>query len=198
MKVKHWMVKEVITVSPGASLEEAIQLMKRHAIRHLPVAEGGKLLGLVTESSIRQYARPEELSRAVREVMILNPITVSPEATIDEAARLIYRYKIGGLPVVENHRLVGIITITDLLEAFIELMGLLRSSSRVDVIPKEPEGLDGVLEIIREHGGRVISIGMDVEPGGEKVYYIRLEKMPVEPLASALEVAGHRVISVVD
>ncbi len=172
--------------------------MKRHAIRHLPVAEGGKLLGLVTESSIRQYARPEELSRAVREVMILNPITVSPEATIDEAARLIYRYKIGGLPVVENHRLVGIITITDLLEAFIELMGLLRSSSRVDVIPKEPEGLDGVLEIIREHGGRVISIGMDVEPGGEKVYYIRLEKMPVEPLASALEVAGHRVISVVD
>ncbi len=198
MKVKHWMVKEVITVSPGASLEEAIQLMKRHAIRHLPVAESGKLLGLVTESSIRQYARPEELSRAVREVMILNPITVSPEATIDEAARLIYRHKIGGLPVVENNRLVGIITITDLLEAFIELMGLLRSSSRVDVIPKEPEGLDGVLEIIREHGGRVISIGMDVEPGGERIYYIRLERMPVEPLASALEVAGHRVISVVD
>ncbi len=198
MKVKHWMVKEVVTVSPEATLEEAIQLMKRHAIRHLPVTRGERLLGLVTESSIRQYARPEELSRMVREVMILNPITVSPEATVDEAARLIYRYKIGGLPVVENHRLVGIITITDLLEAFIELMGLLRSSSRLDVIPREPEGLDEVLDIIRQYGGRVISIGMDVSPGGEKIYYIRLEKLPVEPLASALEVSGHRVISIVD
>ncbi|MBX6422720.1 CBS domain-containing protein [Thermosulfurimonas sp. F29] len=198
MKVKHWMVKEVITVSPEESLEEAVRLMERHAIRHLPVTEGDRLLGFLTESTIRQYTRPGELSRPVREVMIQNPITVSPEATIDEAARIIYRHKIGGLPVVEKGRLVGIITITDLLEAFIELMGLLRSSSRVDVIPKEPEGLDGVLEIIRAHGGRVISIGMDVDPCGERVYYIRLEKMPVEPLASALEVAGHRVIAVVD
>jgi len=130
--------------------------------------------------------------------MILNPITVSPDTTIDAAARIIYRHKIGGLPVVEGERLVGIITITDILEAFIELMGLLRSSSRLDVIPREPEGLDGVLEIVRAHGGKVISIGMDVEPSGEKIYFIRLERMPLEPLASALEVAGHRVISVVD
>ncbi len=192
------MVKDVITVSPEATLEEALQLMKLHSIRHLPVLEGDRMVGLVTESSIRQYARPEELSRRLREVMILNPITVSPETTIDEAARLIYRHKIGGLPVVEGGRLVGIITITDILEAFIELMGLLRSSARVDVIPREPEGLDGVLEIIRAHGGKVISIGMDVEANGQRIYYIRLERMPVEPLASALEVAGHRVVSVVD
>ncbi|WP_068670876.1 CBS domain-containing protein [Thermosulfurimonas dismutans] len=198
MKVRHWMIKKVVTVSPEDSLEKAVQLMKLHSIRHLPVVEDGRLVGLVTESTIRQYARPEELGKPLREIMILNPITVSPDTTIDAAARIIYRHKIGGLPVVEGDRLVGIITITDILEAFIELMGLLRSSSRLDVIPREPEGLDGVLEIVRAHGGKVISIGMDVEPSGEKIYFIRLERMPLEPLASALEVAGHRVISVVD
>ncbi|OAQ20434.1 CBS domain protein [Thermosulfurimonas dismutans] len=192
------MIKKVVTVSPEDSLEKAVQLMKLHSIRHLPVVEDGRLVGLVTESTIRQYARPEELGKPLREIMILNPITVSPDTTIDAAARIIYRHKIGGLPVVEGDRLVGIITITDILEAFIELMGLLRSSSRLDVIPREPEGLDGVLEIVRAHGGKVISIGMDVEPSGEKIYFIRLERMPLEPLASALEVAGHRVISVVD
>lgn len=68
--------------------------------------------------------------------MILNPITIDPETSIDEAARIIYKYKIGGLPVITEGKLVGIITITDILEAFIELMGLLKSSSRLDVIPK--------------------------------------------------------------
>lgn len=198
MKVRHWMIKELITVSPEDTLEKALQLMKLHSIRHLPVVEDGRLVGLVTESTIRQYARPEELGRPLREIMILNPITVSPDTTVDAAARIIYRHKIGSLPVVEGDRLVGIITITDILEAFIELMGLLRASSRLDVIPREPEGLDGVLEIIRAHGGKVISIGMDMEPTGERIYFIRLERMPLEPLASALEVAGHRVISVVD
>ena len=198
MKVKHWMIKEVIRISPEDTLGEALRLMREHSIRHLPVTEGDRLVGFLTESTLRQYVRPEDLSRRVREIMILRPITVSPEATIEEAARIIYRHKIGGLPVVEGERLVGILTITDLLEAFIEFMGLLRASTRIDVIPRDPEGLEGVLEIVREHGGRVISIGMEVEPTGEKIYHIRLEKMPMEALASALEVAGHRVVSVVE
>ncbi len=192
------MVKELVTVSPEASVEEALRLMRVHSIRHLPVVEGEKLVGFVTESSIRESLGGTSPERPVREVMITDPITVSPETTIDEAARIIYKQKIGGLPVVEGERLVGILTITDLLEAFIELMGLLRASSRLDVIPKEPEGLEGVLDIIRSFGGKVISIGMDLSPNGNRVYYIRLEKMPLEPLASALEVAGHRVVSVMD
>ncbi|QJA06364.1 CBS domain-containing protein [Thermosulfurimonas marina] len=198
MKVKHWMIKEVIRISPEDTLGEALRLMREYSIRHLPVTEKDRLVGFLTESTLRQYVRPEDLSRRVREIMIVRPITVSPEATIEEAARLIYRHKIGGLPVVEGERLVGILTITDLLEAFIEFMGLLRASSRIDVIPRDPEGLEGVLDLIRAHGGKVISIGMEMEPTGEKIYHIRLEKMPLEALASALEVAGHRVVSLVE
>ena len=198
MRIKHWMIKDVVTVSPDATVEDAIQLMKKHSIRHLPVTEGDRLVGLVTESSIRQYTLPSLMDLPVREVMIINPITIDAEATIDEAARLIYRYKIGGLPVMQEGRLVGILTITDLLEAFIELMGILRSSSRIDVIPAEGKSFDQVLDVIRSHGGRIISVGMDVHHTGRRIYYVRLEKCPLEPIATALEMAGHEIISLVE
>ncbi len=193
------MVKNVITITPEATVEEAIQLMKKHSIRHLPVVEKERLVGLVTESSIRQYLLPSVMDKLpIREVMIINPITIDADATIDEAARLIYRYKIGGLPVMQQGRLVGIVTVTDLLGAFIELMGILRSSCRIDVIPVHTDGFDDVIEIIRNHGGRIISVGMDVHHSGKRIYYIRLEKCPLEPIAAALEMAGHQVVSLVE
>lgn len=197
MKVKNWMVTEVITASPEDTVEDAIQLMRRFSIRHIPVIENKKLVGLVTESNLRAYLSSEKLQLPLKEVMILNPITVDPETSIDEAARIIYKYKIGGLPVITKGQLVGIITITDILEAFIELMGILKSSSRLDVIPKK-DNLDEVLEIIRKGGGKIISIGMDVNLNGEKIYFIRLEKIALDKIASDLEAFGHKVVSLVE
>jgi len=197
MKVKDWMIKEVVTASPENTVEEALQLMKKHSIRHLPIVEGEELVGFVTESNLRQYLHPEKLQLPLREVMILNPITITPDTYIDEVARIIYKYKIGGLPVVSQGKLVGIITITDILEAFIELMGLLRSSARLDVVPKNDD-LDEVLEIIKRGGGKVISIGMDVSVNGDKIYLIRLERTPLERIASELEASGHRVVSLIE
>jgi len=197
MKVKNWMITEVVVVSPEDTIEKAIQLMKKHSIRHLPVVEDDRLIGLVTESDLRPYLTQDKMTLPLKEVMILDPITVSPETYIDEAAKLIYKYKIGGLPVVNQGKLVGIITVTDILEAFIELMGILRASSRLDVIPKNGN-LDEVLEIIRKNGGKVISVGMDVNFEGNKVYFIRLEKIALDKIASELETYGHKVISLIE
>lgn len=197
MKVKNWMITEVITLSPENTVEEAFQLMKIHSIRHLPIVEGKKLVGLVTESSLRPYLINDKLQLPLKEVMIINPIVIDPEASVDEAARLIYKYKIGGLPVVSRGELIGIITVTDILEAFIELMGILKASSRLDVIPKN-DNLDEVLDEIKNKGGKIISIGMDVSLNGEKVYFIRLEKMPLEKLASSLEEKGHKVVAFIE
>ena len=197
MKVKNWMVTDVITVSPENTVEDAIQLMKKHYIRHLPVLEKGKLVGFVTESNLRPYLYPDKLGLPLREVMILNPITIDPEASIDEAARIIYKYKIGGIPVTSQGKLVGIITVTDILEAFIELMGILKASSRIDIVPKD-DNLDEVLEVIKKEGGKIISIGMDVNVDGEKVYFIRLEKIGLEKIASDLEVLGHKIVSMIE
>jgi len=194
MKVSNWMISEVITASPKDTVESAIQIMHQHSIRHLPVVEDGKLVGLVTESSLRPYLAPEKLKLPLREVMIINPITIDPEASIDEAARLIYKYKIGGLPVISRGKLVGIITITDILEAFIELMGILKASSRLDVIPKD-DNLDSALDIIKKGGAKIISIGMDITPEGEKIYFIRVEKANIKRIALELEAQGHKVVS---
>jgi acetoin utilization protein AcuB len=197
MKVRNWMITDLITVSPKDTVESAIQIMQQHSIRHLPVVEDNRLVGLVTESSLRPYLSPEKLRLPLREVMIINPITIDPEASIDEAARLIYKYKIGGLPVVSQGKLVGIITITDILEAFIELMGILKASSRLDIIPKEDD-LNSALEVIKRGGAKIISIGMDITSEGEKIYFIRVEKTNLERIALELEAEGHKVVSFIE
>ncbi|MCC6026572.1 MAG: CBS domain-containing protein [Caldimicrobium sp.] len=197
MKVRNWMITDLITVGPKDTVESAIQIMQQHSIRHLPVVEDNKLVGLVTESSLRPYLSPEKLRLPLREVMIINPITIDPEASIDEAARLIYKYKIGGLPVVSQGKLVGIITITDILEAFIELMGILKASSRLDIIPKE-DNLNSALEVIKRGGAKIISIGMDITSEGEKIYFIRVEKTNLERIALELEAEGHKVVSFIE
>ncbi|NAZ29933.1 MAG: CBS domain-containing protein [Caldimicrobium sp.] len=197
MKVRNWMITDLITVSPKDTVESAIQIMQQHSIRHLPVVEDNRLVGLVTESSLRPYLSPEKLRLPLREVMIINPITIDPEASIDEAARLIYKYKIGGLPVISQGKLVGIITITDILEAFIELMGILKASSRLDIIPKE-DNLNSALEVIKRGGGKIISIGMDITSEGEKIYFIRVEKTNLERIALELEAEGHKVVSFIE
>lgn len=191
------MITDLITVSPKDTVESAIQIMQQHSIRHLPVVEDNRLVGLVTESSLRPYLSPEKLRLPLREVMIINPITIDPEASIDEAARLIYKYKIGGLPVISQGKLVGIITITDILEAFIELMGILKASSRLDIIPKE-DNLNSALEVIKRGGGKIISIGMDITSEGEKIYFIRVEKTNLERIALELEAEGHKVVSFIE
>jgi acetoin utilization protein AcuB len=197
MKVRNWMITDLIVVSPKDTVESAIQIMQQHSIRHLPVVEDNRLVGLVTESSLRPYLSPEKLRLPLREVMIINPITIDPEASIDEAARLIYKYKIGGLPVVSQGKLVGIITITDILEAFIELMGILKASSRLDIIPKE-DNLNSALEVIKRGGAKIISIGMDITSEGEKIYFIRVEKTNLERIALELEAEGHKVVSFIE
>jgi acetoin utilization protein AcuB len=201
MKVKNWMAKDVITISPQNSISEAVKLMHLHSIRHLPVVKDDLMQGLVTESNLRQYFLPSMVHALnISDVMIVNPITVDPNASIDSAAKLIYKYKIGGLPVLEKSRkLVGILTITDILAAFIELFGLLKDSSRLDITLSEKGGtLDDVLRLIREKGGKVISVGVEALKSKKKVYYIRLEKGELESIINALENRGHKVISILD
>ncbi len=200
MKVKNWMNRNVVTISPDAGLRDAIEIMHRHSIRHLPVVQDGKMLGFVTESNLRQYLLTDMLNElTTSDVMIINPITVDSNASVDYAARLIHEYKIGGLPVLEKRRLVGIITITDILGAFIELLGLLQESARLDVLLDEKKGsIDDVLKLIRDMGSRIISVGVDTQSSRRKVYYIRLEKADVEPIIAKIEQQGHKVLSIIE
>jgi CBS domain-containing protein len=124
--VRHWMSERLVTITPQTTLPEAQRLMFAHKIRRLPVVKSDKLVGIVTLGDIRE-AKPSDATTlsiyelnylldqlAAKDFMTPNPITITPDATIGEAARLMMEHKIGGLPVVEDGKLVGMITETDL------------------------------------------------------------------------------------
>ena len=123
--VRNWMTPNPITITRQTTLPEAQQIMLDYHIRRLPVLNKGKLVGIITrrdtnraESSVSHILNPYEqgLLRArltAGEFMSRAVITISPDATIEEAANLMIVHKIGGLPVVEDGKLVGMITETD-------------------------------------------------------------------------------------
>jgi len=199
MKVKHCMQKNLVTISKNALLQEAGTLMKKHAIRHLPVIENEQMIGFITESDIRHYAFPSlEKDIYVHEVMVRNPVTINVNATIEKAARLIHDYKIGGLPVMDKKKLVGIITAIDLLSALVTVMGLLKVSTRLDVLIDKEGGVEDVTRIIEEKGGEIVSVSTEKHSSRKKLYCFRLDKCDLDEVIEGLEEAGHKVVAVVD
>lgn len=135
MQVRDWMTKEVVWVSGATSLREAAELMKVRKIRHLPVMDGKQLMGIVTDRDLRRampaqvkslegHDSQNELNKVcVRDIMTARVVGVSPDVSIPKAAGLMYRNKIGCLPVLDEEALVGIITESDILRAVAEKAG---------------------------------------------------------------------------
>ena len=199
MKVKNWMKTNPVTIDRSALLQDASQLMTANGIRHLPVTDGDQLVGFITESDLRQFSFPSMVEEiAVHKVMVLNPITVNANSSIESAAKLFHDFKIGGMPVLEKKKLIGILTTSDLLAAFIDVMGVLKASARIDVIVNKKGGLNEVTRIIREHDCEILSVASDTQSSRRKIHYFRVEKCNLEPVAEALNKAGHKVISVME
>jgi len=126
------MTRDVITISPDTSIMEAGQLMVDRTIRRLPVVENEALIGIVTYNDVRGaraavtgsldiWELSYRLSKlTIREIMTPNPVTISPDDTIGQAAQLMLNYMIGGLPVMDhNGRLIGIITESDIFRVVV-------------------------------------------------------------------------------
>ncbi len=196
MKIKSLMITSPVTVSETASIQNAIELMKEKGFRHLPVVtKGNKLKGFVTLSGLKQGLIPAMVGDlTLADLMILDPITVAPDDDLETAARLIYEHKISGMPVVKNDKVVGIITESDILRAFIDMMGILTGGSRLDVaVGDEPEAFNQVVEIIRSQGGEIINIGMTAKQSSQRVYTFRLSTLKTKPIEKALAKAGFQV-----
>ena len=131
--VKNWMTREVITLAPDTTLPEAHRLMSDYQIRRIPVVNEGRLVGIVTLGDVREAEPSDATSLSIWEmnylltqlkvaaVMTQNPITISPFATISEAAWAMLEYKVSGLPVVdENEKVVGIITESDIFRLVVQ------------------------------------------------------------------------------
>ncbi len=201
MLVKKFMSSKLVTVSEEASIAEAVNLLKKHSIRHLPVVKGEEVVGLVTETELRGAIFPamiEDLT--VKDVMISQPVTVDPEAPLEEAARLIYHNKVTALPVVDKTgELRGIISMVDMLLALIDLMGFISASSRLDIIlPDRPDAFEEVIRIVQENGGSIINISMTRLSDSQQVYLFRLEKINLDPIVEKLNALDYEVVSRLD
>lgn len=196
MKVKNRMSKDPFTIEPQASVDDALNLMRQHGVRHLPVIEKGIVLGLVTDIELRTAWFASLLDElAVRDVMLVEPRTIEADASVYQAARIMYHNKLTGLLAVEQGRLVGIITLADILKVFVDVMGLLDETARLDVVLRPgPQSLEEVNQLIREHGGEVISVALLPSDPRRYVYSFRLEETNMKPITAALLEAGHEVL----
>lgn len=129
--IKDWMTPDPITIGPDTTLPEADRLMKECGIRRLPVVENGRLVGIITLGDVREASPSNATSLSIYELnylisrltvgtmMTQDPITITPDTSIEAAARLMLEHKIGGLPVVDGTRVVGIITESDIFRLLI-------------------------------------------------------------------------------
>jgi acetoin utilization protein AcuB len=188
-----------------------MNLIRQRGIRHLPVVEGGRLVGIVTDRDIRQASPSSATSLEIHElhylleklkvcdVMTTNVVTVAPGTPIDEAARLMLQHRIGSLPVLRGEDLVGIITETDMLQALVELMGIHAERTRLELVLEERAGaFVDICRIIQDQGGDIASvITATATHRGEqkKVMVFRLEGVSSDVLVRQLEADGHTVLS---
>jgi acetoin utilization protein AcuB len=197
--VENWMNPNVITVDADDSMLDATKLLKEHNIRHLPVLEKGKLVGVITDRDLKR-ASPSDATTLeahellyliatikVREIMTRNPITVPYNYTIEEAAEILLQARISGMPVVDKDGdVIGTITQTDLFKVLISLTGVGKKGVQFAFLLEDRAGsIKEVADIIRSYGGRMASILSSYEkaPEGHRYVYIRMydvnrDKMP--------------------
>ena len=188
--VENWMNPNVITVDADDSMLDATKILKEHNIRHLPVVEKGKLVGVITDRDLKR-ASPSDATTLeahellyliatikVREIMTKNPITVPYNYTIEEAAELLLQAKISGMPVVDKDGdVIGTITQTDLFKVLISLTGVGKKGVQFAFLLEDRAGsIKEVADIIRSYGGRMASILSSYEkaPEGHRYVYIRM------------------------
>lgn len=135
MKVGDCMTREVVTVNKEDPIRKVWEIFDDKSLRRLPVMEDGRLVGIITDRDLRNATASSVVltekkyhdyllnTVKVESIMTPNPETVDPEAALQDAARVILDMKVGGLPVIESGRLVGIVTETDLIEALIDMLG---------------------------------------------------------------------------
>ncbi|GAB4501454.1 MAG: CBS and ACT domain-containing protein [Anaerolineales bacterium] len=172
MFVGERMSKPVITIAPDMPITEALSLMKKEHIRRTPVVKDGKLVGIVSDKDLLN-ASPSPVTTlsiwemnyllskiTIAEVMTKNVMTVSEDTPIEQAARIMADNKIGGLPVLRDGNVVGIITETDLFKVFLELMGARESGVRVTaLVSDQPGQLAALTEAISSQKGNFVAFG---------------------------------------
>ena len=205
MLVKNWMTASVITIDVSEPVEKAIELLSDYDHRMLPVVKDGKLVGVITDRDIKEatglqctetgHLGSDFLHQSARNIMKSNPISASPEFTVDEAAELMLVNKISGLPVINTSgNVLGVITKSDVFRLWVLLTGAGKKGFQIGFnVLNEPGIIEKITRTIRDYGGRVESILSTrerSEPGFRRVYirFYGVDDVILQHLIEILEV----------
>ncbi len=211
MLVKDRMTKHPITISQETPVTDALTFMRQNRIRRLPVLDRhGRLVGIVSEKDLL-YVSPSPattlsvyevgylLSKIrVEEIMTREVITVSPDTPLEQAARIMVDNKIGGLPVVEDDVLVGIITETDIFKTLLEMLGAREHGVRVTMeTVDEPGKLSAITSAVAEINGDIVALGAFRGESPEKAQVmLKVQGVTQDALLKALEAVDVEIMDI--
>ncbi len=206
MFVKDYMTPSPVTVSPDDLLGDALDLMKKHSIRRLPVVSRGKIVGLVTEQDLMKASPSSATSLSVWEInylfskirikdmMTKEIFSINSDTILEEAALIMQKKQISTLPVLENNKLVGIITESDIFKAFIDILGLNHPSLRVTLLVEDQVGvLKSISEIVDAAGINIVSTIVQRSSDNRVHLILRLATKNAEQVTKIFEKAGVEV-----
>lgn len=212
MFVKLWMHSGVITVLPDQTLAEADDLMTSNTIRRIPVVDQEmKVVGIITREDIKNGlpsivdATIDEITRAlarqtkIESFMTRTVITAPPTETLEKVAVIMQKHKIGGIPVVEDDHLIGIITESDIFKAFVEILGRNENSTRIELIAvKGKDTFYKIINICKRHDIEIENIALCNNYSTQsRAIILRITGQNIEPLVDALWKIGCKINSVI-
>jgi acetoin utilization protein AcuB len=212
MRVRDFMKKEVITVKPKTPIMDALDIMKKSNIRHLPVIRDGKFAGFVTRGMLRDASPSHATSLSIYElnyliskmtvekIMIKDPITISPDLPVEEAIWLGQKHDIAGFPVVEDNNLVGIITQSDVSGVVAGALGVGDSGSKritIDASGKRFGYLKNLVQLLDSHKIPMMSLmGIERSQKGDWYMILRLKTEDASAAVEDLKANGFKVTDV--
>ncbi len=200
MLIREVMKSNPISISPQTKLADAYKLMIEKKIRHLPVVENEKLVGIVTDRDLRlatsMLAEHPFAPESMVSFVMSHPVSTSnPNDPIEIATQTMRELRIGCLPVVEDMKLVGIVTITDLLDALLVLTGVHQPSGRLDIrLPNRTGELARLASILADKKINIHSILSYPEPGNNVRLVLRVGSIEIKAIAETICNAGFQVI----
>ena len=211
MFVINRMTKNPMTVTADTKVDEVAHLMKKHNFRRLPDVDDGKLVGFLSDSDLMRVAPSPAttLSRyeinsllakiCVRDIMKKDVVSVNVDATIEEAALIMYKNKIGGMPVVSNMgAVVGVITETDIFKTFVDVMGLADGKTRITLEVTDKIGVvKDIAEIFGQAGVSIDSLITCKKEDNKYEIVIRGDITNIDDIKAKLEAKGYKVIHTV-
>jgi len=207
MFVKNKMTANPFTISPDQTIPDAHEIMAQNNVKRLPVVKNDKLVGVVSREDILRASPSEATTFSIGEITYLiaktkisqimskKPVTISSNALLEEAATLMRDRDISFLPVVDNDKLVGIITESDIFDSFIELLGFREPGTRLTVEADDAPGImSNLTSIIGKFGANINHVAVYRGSNGKSSVVVGFNSLNTAEIEKSIADQGYKIL----